>query len=233
MCNFVENTRNIQDICEKYSLNDPLTNLFSQNINIVNELNSLMKNDKKYKLKKTSLLKKSKYTIETGWAAFRRSVSFVDLFSDLYLLYLASTNKILPFSVALFLSILCPYIVSYSCGVKMFFINGNYGDHVGLKKIIGYLRLSPFGVLQFIFLDVLDVLFCYYKLIAVIFFSKSELEMKFLEENVANELGMSRMDYEGIKRQRCVSQIMFEALPQGVLQLLLLFGIYCIRKSWY
>ena len=111
----------------------------------------------------------------------------------------------------------------------MFFINGDYsssGEYIGLKKIIGYLRLSPIGVFEFILLDFIDVLVCYYKLISILFFGKTENEMKLLEETIANQLGMTRMDYEGIKRQRAVSMLMFETIPQAILQLLLLFGIF-------
>ena len=44
--------------------------------------------------------------------------------------------------------------------------------------------------------------------------------MKLLEKTIANQLGMTLMDYEGIKRQRAVSMI------QAILQLLLLFGVF-------
>ena len=33
------------------------------------------------------------------------------------------------------------------------------------------------------------------------------MEMKLLEEMVAKQLGMSRMNYEGIKRQRATAQL--------------------------
>ena len=163
-----------------------------------------------------------KKIVQSMWNSLRRSLSFVDLFTDLRLLYLVSTsnNPILDFVIILSVSVVCPYIVSYSCGVKLFFINrdnnydvknlivtNSYDGYVAFKKVIAYLSLSPIGVLYFLFLDLIDILFVYYKLIVVIFFGKNEIEMKKLEEIVAKQLGMTRMDYEGIKRQRATAQL--------------------------
>ena len=79
-------------------------------------------------------------------------------------------------------------------------------------------------------LDIIDILFSYYKLIVTVLFGKSEYDMKLLEETVANQLGMTTMDYEGITRQHAVAQLMFETIPQSVLQLLLVFGLFIFSK---
>ena len=172
--------------------------------------------------KMNSFTKRCKKGVQTIWNSFRRSMSFLDLFTDIRLLYLVSIADppIIPFIIVLSVSLVCPYIVSYSCGVKLFHINrdnnydiknftqsNSFDGYVALKKIVAYLSLSPVGVLYFLFLDLIDILFVYYKLFAIIFFGKNEIEMKLLEEMVAKQLGMSRMDYEGIKRQRATSQL--------------------------
>ena len=172
--------------------------------------------------KMNSFMKRCKKGIQTIWNSFRRSMSVLDLFTDIRLLYLMSIadDPILSFIIILSVSLVCPYIVSYSCGVKLFHINrdnnydiknftqtNSFDGYVALKKIIAYLSLSPIGVFYFLLLDLIDILFVYYKLFAVIFFGKNEMEVKLLEEMVAKQLGMSRMDYEGIKRQRATAQL--------------------------
>ena len=175
--------------------------------------------------KMNSFTKRCKKGIQTVWNSFRRSMSFLDLFTDIRLLYLVSIAigndpQMLIFVIVLSVSLVCPYIVSYSCGIKLFHINrdnnydiknltqsNSFDGYVALKKIIAYLSLSPVGVFYFLLLDLIDIIFVYYKLFAIIFLGKNEMEMKLLEEMVAKQLGMSRMDYEGIKRQRATAQL--------------------------
>ena len=64
-----------------------------------------------------------KKIVETIWNAFRRAVSVSDIFTDIRLLYLSSQSaNLLGITVVLAISIICPYIISYSCGIKLFFI---------------------------------------------------------------------------------------------------------------
>ena len=58
--------------------------------------------------------------------------------------------------------------------------------------------MSSIGVLYFIFLDIIDVIFCYYQFIVTLLFGKTEREIKMLEETVSNQLRMITMDYEGM-----------------------------------
>ena len=157
---------------------------------------------------------KVKKVAETIWNAFRRTVSVSDIFTDIRLLYLSSQSaNLLGVTVVLAISIICPYIISYSCGIKLFFIRHSSNlislQYKALHKILVYLSISPVGVLYFIFLDLLDVLFVYYKTIQIVIFNKDEYEIKYLQETMAKQLAMTRMDYEGIKRQRAVAQLSF------------------------
>ena len=73
-------------------------------------------------------------------------------------------EPLLLFMVILSISIVCPYVVSFSYGIKLFFIqedeNNNdintisYFDSsaVRLKRIVMYLSISPVGALWFVFL---------------------------------------------------------------------------------
>ena len=251
---FAGDSSNIDAICDDFRLIDPFSDTLCKEENILDSIERLLKNQKRG-TNKMSSSGKSKHVMIAGWNSFRRTISFSDLFTDGYLLYLVSNMQMMLFSILLSISIICPYVVSYSCGIKLFFTNrgggannkshsknvnrnrtrkiGNSGisSNKGLKKFLDYLGISPIGVLYFIFLDLIDVLFSYYRLIVIILFDKTELEMKLLEETVSNQLGMSTMDYEGMKRQRCVSQIMFEAIPQTVLQSLLAFGIFNTKQT--
>ena len=202
-------------------------------------INSMIADEKK---RMNSFTKRCKKGVETIWNSFRRSISLIDLITDLRLLYLVSiaNNPILSFVMVLSVSLVCPYIVSYSCGVKLYFLNHDnnavknltaleshsVGEYVAFKKIIAYLGLSPIGVFYFLCLDLIDILFVYYKLFAVIVLGKNEMEMKMLEEMVAKQLGMTRMNYEGIKRQRAAAMILFETIPQAIIQLLLLINVF-------
>ena len=69
--------------------------------------------------KMNSFRKRCKKGVETVWNSFRRSISFIDLFTDIRLLYLVSVldEPIIPFIIVLSVSLVCPYIVSYSWGV--------------------------------------------------------------------------------------------------------------------
>ena len=198
---FARDFKNISDMCENLSLIDPFSNLLNRDGDILQLLNCLM-NMKNYSLfadESLSLTKRSKHVIVTIWTLFRRTISFFDIFTDAYLLYLVSRARLMLFTVVLSISIVCPYIISYSCGVKLFFVNrdGNK-EFRGLKKLLEYLGMSPVGVLYFVFLDLIDIVFNYYRLFVMILLSKTQHEMKLLEETVANQLGMTTMDYEGM-----------------------------------
>ena len=220
----------------KYS---ELYNKFNFGSNSDLSIDSMIANQEK---KMNSLSRRSKKAVATAWNSFRRSMSFFDLFTDLRLLYLVSTSSgdpIISFIIVLSVSLVCPYFVSYSCGVKLFFINrdnnydmknlqksNSYDGYVALKKIIAFLSLSPIGVFYYLFLDLIDIVFVYYKLFIFLFRGKSENDIKLLEEMVSNQLGMTRMDYEGIKRQRATATLMFKTIPQATIQLLLLWNVF-------
>ena len=199
---FARDHDHISDMCENLSLIDPFSNLLNKESGFLKSLNTLinMKNYSMFGDEKVSLTKQSKDIIVTIWTLFRKTISFFDVFTDAYLLYLVSRAKLMLFTVILSVSIACPYIISYSCGVKLFFVNRDGNKQFrGLKKLLEYLGMSPIGVLYFVFLDLFDIVFNYYQLFVMVALNKTEHEMKLLEETVANQLGMTRMDYEGIE----------------------------------
>ena len=169
---------------------------------------------------KEKVKERLKVSFHSSWNAWRRTLSLFDIITDVRLLVLSSQAKILGFTVLLFLSIISPYVLSFSCGIRLFFLSLKSGissskakqhqqrfKYKALEKFVVYFHLSPLGILYYFIVDMIDVLFTYYKWVETVIFFKSVQEMKYLEETVANQLGMSRMDYEGIKRQRIIGQL--------------------------
>ena len=247
---FVGDLDSMNAIFSKFTLVDDFFNLFWTKSDILNSIDDLLSNTTASK--EISLSKRSKNSLMAMWIGFRRTVSFVDLFTDAYLLYLVSRIKMMSLTIVLSISIVCPYIVSYSCAIKLFFMNSDRNSNVydnknnngikdgnknknkniqGLKKLFKYLGISPIGVFYLICLDFIDIIFSYYTFIVIFFFGKSEFEMKLLQETVANQLGMSIMDYEGLKRQRAVTMLMYETIPQAIIQMLLIFGLFTSDTS--
>ena len=154
-----------------------------------------------------------------------RSLSVLDLVTDIYLLAKAGSNvtnsRVLIITVLLFVSIISPYILSYSSGIKLFLIRRTFDELQGFYRILIVLYLFPTGVFYFVFLDILDILLNIYRWLLLIVFGWNLLEITKLEETLAAQLGMDKMNYEGFKRQRTVAQIMFETFPQVIIQILM------------
>ena len=155
-----------------------------------------------------------------------RSLSLFDVLTDMSLLYLSSEAQFLPLTMSLLLTILLPYILSYSVGIRIRFIHGidgssngsngavehrnwnvEYDDSVmGLRVLLNYLLIMPFGVVYYIFLDLLDVAFVYYKGYRIIVMNDDSQRLALLEEILSQQCGLGhRMNYEGIKRQRSIA----------------------------
>ena len=158
---------------------------------------------------------------------FLRSLSMFDLFTDIRLLYLSSESSFLFLTMVLFLSIICPYLLSYSCGIKIFFIQGIYNKNnnmYGFYKFLSYLYLLPIGIMYFVFFDLFDYFFIIYQFIQVLLFNESTKYLIKLEELISIQIGIgNKMNYEGIKRQKTVGQLMFETIPQLIVNIILVF----------
>eukprot|EP01084_Bolivina_argentea_P043354 79888_1 len=154
-----------------------------------------------------------------------RYTALADMVLDIRLLYKSQLSNYLFLTVTLFLSIIAPYLLQYSCGVKLFTLRRTFEKLSGFKKIFVVLYLLPTGVLYFIFLDLYDLLFTIYALFQLFCYNQSTDELKNTESLLAQQLSMSRTNWEGLKRQRGVSQLMFETIPQVTIQGLLFFSV--------
>eukprot|EP01084_Bolivina_argentea_P226460 382544_1 len=157
--------------------------------------------------------------------------SMLDAATDMILLYKASANDdpAIIFTIITVITLLSPYILSYSAGVQIFLYRKTF-QNVELftfHSLLLGLYLFPSGIIYFILLDIIDVLMEIYKLFAYgcINKIKSQQELVQVESVVAEYFGMSRMDFFSFKKQKLISQIFFETLPQIILQVLLFSSI--------
>ena len=189
-------------LCSNFELsNNYLHNYVNQQKDIESkrkDSSTKTKDALRIKNNKKEAKKRIEKSIQCSWNVVRRSASVFDMITDIRLLYLSSESNILALTVGLFLSIICPYVLSYSCGIKLFFIRNSsqYSridtdntENSALKKLGTYFHSLPFGIIYYILLDVIDVLFTYYKWFQVVIFGTNEREMKQLEEGVANQVG--------------------------------------------
>eukprot|EP01084_Bolivina_argentea_P121456 215224_1 len=155
--------------------------------------------------------------------------SILDAVTDLILLFKASASGAITFTMLLFVTLLAPYILSYSSGVQIFLFRKTF-QNVELftfKSLMLGFYLFPSGIMYFILLDIIDAMLELYKWIAFgcINKIKSENELIVIESAVSEYFGMSRMAWLSFKKQKLMAQLFFETIPQVILQSLLAFGV--------
>eukprot|EP01084_Bolivina_argentea_P191475 328902_1 len=157
-----------------------------------------------------------------------KSAAALDAVTDATLLYKASTNGAIIFTMILFIALLSPYILSYSSGIELFLYRQTF-DNIELfsfKSLLLVFYLLPTGIIYFIVIDIVDTLLVLYKLFAYIIMCKRENEQLIdIESDTAEAFGMSRMNWISFQKQKMISQLSFETFPQVILQCLLYFSI--------
>eukprot|EP01083_Nonionella_stella_P216989 779315_1 len=83
-----------------------------------------------------------RFTIQT-LAMSSRISSLLDIITDCILLYKSSINGVQSLTLALFLSMISPYVLSYSSGIKLFIYRKTFDNLVGFKNIFLILYLLP------------------------------------------------------------------------------------------
>lgn len=158
-----------------------------------------------------------------------KASSLLDAITDILLLYKAATSDALYLTMILFLTLLAPYILSYSSGVQIFLYRRTFSDVqlLTFKSLLLGLYLFPTGIFYFILLDVVDALLELYKWIGFGLLNKIKNESQIIkiESSVAEYFGMSRMDWHSFKKQKLIAQLFFETVPQAMVQTLLFFSI--------
>eukprot|EP01083_Nonionella_stella_P234496 825442_1 len=158
-----------------------------------------------------------------------RGSSMLDVATDVRLLYKSSQNGVIDLTMFLFLTLVAPYILSYSSGVQIFLYRKTFETvkPFTFKSLLLILYLFPTGIIYFMLLDLVDALSQFYQWFAFGICNKlkSNNDLVRIESNIAQYFGMSRMDWESFKKQKLIAQLFFETLPQAILQVLLVRGV--------
>ena len=78
-----------------------------------------------------------------------------------------------------------------------------FDDLTGFYKIGLILFLLPTGVLYFVLIDLLDIVLSVYRWLLFVVFGWSELRIQILEDTLARQMHMSRMNFLGFKVCGC------------------------------
>eukprot|EP01083_Nonionella_stella_P094458 265001_1 len=171
---------------------------------------------------KSIILKKIKKATKLTYVIGSRVFSLFDIVTDALLLYTSSLNDDLWFfTLGLVISMSAPYIMSYSSGVQLYLFRQSFDESEGFGKIVLFSFLLPTGVLYFVILDLVDILLHLFRWCYFVVCCRSSQEMGQTEQKLSEQLGMDRMNWEGFKRQRSIGQLMFESVPQVILQTIL------------
>ena len=163
------------------------------------------------------------------FGSLRKTFALLDLITD-FILFESfrgdddTEKKYIHVCIILFISIFAPYLISYSSGVKFFMSRGIFDDAKGVIKLLLGVFLTPIGVMYFIFLDLFDAFIVYNDLFCYLFLHMPYKNLLERQSIYAQQIGLDRMAFEGFRRQRNVSQILYEGFPQLLLQSILLFG---------
>eukprot|EP01083_Nonionella_stella_P090515 252843_1 len=184
-------------------------------------------------------IKKFKYSqlVVKGIQPAAKLLSLFDFATDIYLIYkVQQTPNLIWVLVIMLVSVLSPYLIAYSCGVQLYLNRGVF-DKFAVKSIwfrfIMLLYLLPTGILYYIFLDFYFTLanFFYIWPSYTIFCIHDPTKLQQKEISIAKLVGMSLMDFEGYKKLRTITQLMFETIPQAILQSLMWAGIINLAGS--
>eukprot|EP01083_Nonionella_stella_P115452 342346_1 len=120
--------------------------------------NAKQRNDNTKKKGKHNKRNRCKRFITQTMTMFSRFASLFDLITDGVLLYKASSRKVIELTLILSLSIVSPYVLSYSSGIKLFIYRKTFDNLIGFRKLFLILYLLPTGFLYFVVLDLSDIL---------------------------------------------------------------------------
>ena len=123
------------------------------------------------------------------------------------------------FAMALGVSIFAPYFVAYSSGVQQFLEQGTHGQGTATSTVLLVLYATTLGPVYFILIDILLIARLASNL-AFFAFAPVRSPLQKLFGRVFASLGMDDVRLTNYKRQRRMAQLVFETMPQLVLQVL-------------
>eukprot|EP01084_Bolivina_argentea_P110314 197016_1 len=183
------------------------------------ETKSIQNKNKKKKKKRGNVCLR---LIELTFKAVTKGSSLLDAITDILLLITAASNGAILFTMILFITLLAPYILSYSSGVELFLYRKTFQnvEPFTFKSLLLLFYLLPTGILFFIMIDLVEMLQQVINFI-LFFCGKTKAGIAKIEQNTAEYFGMSRMDWLSFGQQKKIAQLFFETVPQVILQTLL------------
>ena len=156
-----------------------------------------------------------------------RVLSFFDLITDI-ILFIRSLEyeNLLIISICLYLSIVSPFILSYSSGIQLFLVRRSFDNTRKFSLLKMLFFILPTGILYFMMLDLLDIVLSTLRVVLVFRKGWEIRDIREFEESFASKMGISRMEWEGLKRQRAIGQLTFETCVQMSLQFILIFASF-------
>ena len=170
-------------------------------------------------------------------------ISLFDLITDIILLRLLITANHAAWTALSFLTIFIPYFISYSGVVSFLMERGTFEmedtnittqgyiklNTKATRRLFGWFFMTPLSIIYFVILDFIyiavDVYVSLHNFIIYTFTRGRGRRLdsdKYLDALFNKLFNLFSMDAKGLRRLKCISQTIFESVPQIILQIRIL-----------
>eukprot|EP01084_Bolivina_argentea_P171886 297779_1 len=191
--------------------------------------------------KLNTINKSSKEMATKGIAPLFRISGVIDFGTDVYLLSKIQRDpSLLYVTVIMLLSIIAPFLLCYSSGIRLYLNQGifdRFSEQGKFTQFLMLLYLLPFGVIYYIFLDfylvLTDILIVWPYYFYAVCKNNCNFEQNLdpIKVKVAKYIGMSLMNLDGQKRMRTIAQLSLENMAQLAIQLLFAFNVISLSGT--
>ena len=174
-------------------------------------------------------------------------VAAADLYTDTVILLKMYRHDHMAWATATVVMMVSPYLVCYAALISLLLrsrvfepetLAGEPKRHLGLRKTVGLLYLSPLCICYFVLVDVIytfkavtvDLTSMLLRLLTFGYVQPNRSGDSAANRFVNNVLGLSKMDVEGYRRLRTLSQLIFESFPQIALQARIILAPHFARE---
>jgi hypothetical protein len=174
-------------------------------------------------------------------------VAAADLYTDTVILLKMYRHDHMAWATATVVMMVSPYLVCYAALISLLLrsrvfepetLAGEPKRHLGLRKTVGLLYLSPLCICYFVLVDVVytlkavtvDLASMLLRLLTFGYFQPNRSGDSAANRFMNNVIGLSKMDVEGYRRLRTLSQLIFESFPQIALQARIILAPHFARE---
>ena len=169
------------------------------------------------------------------------SAALFDLITDIIVLYTLITTNETSWAGISILTMLTPYLISHAPLITFFMERGTFEkkseDSISIQRFLGAFFLTPLCLIYFIILDVFynltELLLSFWYLLYYMITcgsSKKGGYEEYLDKFYQSAFKLNEMDVKGLRRLRTISQMIFETVPQLILQLIILSELDPIKN---